>query len=115
VIDLSTHNADTERLATHSLMYNVPHSFLDREITSFDKLRFAKQSKFIQTLQGRQDLGKHIRTLQWTVLDASGQYWGSLEKGFDTDGVIIDDDAIDDSDEEQRAMYAPEDGKKAEV
>jgi hypothetical protein len=96
-------------------MYNVPHSFLEREITSFDKFIFAKQNKFIQTLQGRQDWGKHIRTLRWTVLDASGHYWGSLEKVFGADGAIIDDDAIDDSDGEQRAVYAPEDGKKAEV
>jgi hypothetical protein len=95
-------------------MYNVPHSFLEREITSFDKFIFAKQSKFIQTLQGRQDLGKHIRTLQWTVLDTSGQYWGSLENIFGANRAIIEDDDIDDSDEEQRAFYAPEDGKKAE-
>jgi hypothetical protein len=96
-------------------MYDVPPNFLHREMTSLDKTVFGKQGLFTQTLRGRPDWGKHIATLRWTVLDASDQYWGSLERKFDADGAIIDDDDVDDSDEEQQAVYAPEDGTTAEV
>jgi hypothetical protein len=98
-------------------MYNVPPSFLQRDMMSMDKTIFRKQSNFIRTIQGRPEWGKYIRTLRWTVLDASDQQWGSREVLFDGDGdgAIINNDDDDDGEEEQRPVYAPEDSKRPGV
>jgi hypothetical protein len=112
MVDLSTHNADIECASQHALIYTVPPSFTHREMMALDKAVFRKQSNFIRTIQGRPHWGKYIRTLHWTVLDASDQYWGSRENILDDHGAIVNNDDEDNSDEEERPIYAPEDGKK---
>jgi hypothetical protein len=78
--------------------------------TDLDRAVFEKQKLFIRTIKCSPGLGKHVRELHWTVLDASGQYWGQVVDGpyADDKDKDIEDGNNDTSNE--KGVYAPEDG-----
>ncbi|KAH7071985.1 hypothetical protein BKA63DRAFT_516747 [Paraphoma chrysanthemicola] len=93
-IDLSSHNAaftckkrETRRV-TYPTNYQVPLDFLKREWTALDIEIFQRQKLFIRSMAEIPTHGKHVRRLQWTILDVNSRTWrwrGSGEDDWDAD------------------------------
>jgi hypothetical protein len=95
--------------------YNVPRDVTKRRATELDKKVFQKQKLFIRTLQCSPELGRHVREVHWTVLDASGQFWGAVENEEQNFSQVThkNTEQKDLSQEKPpKIVYAPEDGRQ---
>lgn len=101
---------------------SVPRDITKRQATKLDKKVFHKQKLFIQTMQRSPELGRHVRELHWTVLDASDQFWGALENEEQGPSYVLGENDTwkmhgdterqsFSQDKPPKVVYAPEDGR----
>jgi hypothetical protein len=109
-VDLSSHNksSNCEPWGRDTNEELVPSSFSERYWENFDRRAFLKQKMFVRTIQGRSEYAKHVRNLQWTVIDTSGNFWGERERELERE--LEREEGEGGGHDEERPLYEPEDG-----